>query len=261
MSVDPILYSSRGGVAEIRFNQPERLNVLDLATARAFAGVVDRAVGDHANRVIVIAAEGRAFVAGGDLAHFREASDKRRASADLIVPVHGALERLAAAPQIVIGSLKGAVAGGGMSLALNLDLLVAADNTVFNLAYARIGASPDCGGTWALPRLVGFRKALEIALLSNPIDAQEALQLGLVNCVVPIDKLETETALLALRLASGPSIAYARIKSLIRQSLSDTYREHLEMEAQNFADCSTTSDFAEALDAFFEKRKPTFSGH
>jgi len=260
MRGDAVLYFSRNGIAEICFNQPDRLNVLDLATARSFASAVDRAVGDHTNRVIVIMAEGRAFVAGGDLAYFREASDKRQASADLIVPMHGALERLAAAPQIVVGSLKGAVAGAGMSLALNLDLLVAADNTVFNLAYARIGTSPDCGGSWALPRLVGFRRALEIALLSDSINAQEAFQFGLVNCVVPIDKLQSETTRLALRLASGPSVAYARIKSLIRRSSINTYREHLEMEANDFADCSTTQDFAEALDAFFEKRKATFFG-
>lgn len=260
MTAASVLYSSRDGVAEIRFSRPDRLNVIDLATATAFARAVDQALGDASNRVIVIAAEGRAFVAGGDLGYFREASNRRNASADLIAPMHGALERLGAASQITIGSLKGAVAGGGMSLALGLDLLVAADDTLFNLAYGRIGASPDCGGSWALPRLVGFRKALEIALLSDSIGAEEALRLGLVNRVVPLDDLERETGKMALRLANGPSLAYGRIKSLMRRSLGDSYRDHLALEAQNFADCSMTEDFAEALDAFFEKRKPVFSG-
>ena len=103
---------------------------------------VDQAVSDPSVRVAVFSAEGRAFVAGGDLAHFRDSADKRAAAAQLIGPIHGGLERLAASPVITIGSVKGAVAGAGMSLALNLDLVVAADDAAFNLAYARIGASP-----------------------------------------------------------------------------------------------------------------------
>jgi 2-(1,2-epoxy-1,2-dihydrophenyl)acetyl-CoA isomerase len=256
---EPVLVSSRDGVAEIRFNRPDRLNALDVELARGFAAAVASVSADPAVRVIVVSSEGRAFVAGGDLAHFRRAPDKTAAAAELIDPIHGALKTLAAAPQIVIGSLKGPVAGGGMSLALGLDLLVAADDATFNLAYARVAASPDCGGSWALPRLVGFRRALEIALLSETIDATEALRLGLVNRVVPRAALEDETARLAARLAAGPAVSQATTKALMRRSLDRTHGEQLDAEARGFGECAATADFTEAVDAFFEKRKPVFA--
>jgi 2-(1,2-epoxy-1,2-dihydrophenyl)acetyl-CoA isomerase len=257
---DPVIVSVTEGVAELRFNRPDRLNALDVELAEAFEAAVARVVVDLAVRVIVISSEGRAFVAGGDLAHFRRAGDKVAAAGQLIDPIHAALKQLADAPQIVIGSLKGAVAGGGMSLALGLDLLVAADDASFNLAYARVAASPDCGGSWALPRLVGYRRALEIALLSETIDAAEALRLGLVNRVVPRAELETETAKLVARLASGPAVSSANIKALMRRSLDRTHSEQLDAEADGFRACAATADFAEAVDAFFEKRRPRFTG-
>jgi 2-(1,2-epoxy-1,2-dihydrophenyl)acetyl-CoA isomerase len=257
---DPVLVSSSGGVTEIRFNRPERLNVLDVELAEGFAAAVARVMADPSVRVIVVSAEGRAFMAGGDLAHFHRASDKKVAAAQLIDPVHAALKTLAQAPQIILGSLKGPVAGGGMSLALGLDLLVAADDATFNLAYARVAASPDCGGSWALPRLVGVRKALEIALLSETIDAAQALHLGLVNRVVPRATLEEETTKLALRLAAGPAVAHGNIKALIRGSFQRDHAAQLDAEARSFAECAATADFTEATDAFFEKRKPVFGG-
>ena len=256
---DAIIVAIADGVAELRFNRPDRLNVLDVELAKAFDAAVARAIADAGVRVIIISSEGRAFVADGDLAHFRRAEDKA-AAAQLIDPIHGALKQLAAAPQIVIGSLKGAVAGGGMSLALGLDLLVAADDVTFNFAYARVAASPDCGGSWALPRLVGYRRALEIALLSETINASDALQLGLVNRVVPRAELEQETARLAARLASQSAMSSAKIKALMRLSLDRTHAEQLDAEAAGFAACASTADFAEAVEAFFEKRKPNFTG-
>ncbi len=257
---DPVLVFSGGGVTEIRFNRPERLNALDLELAEGFATAVMRATADPATRVIIVSAEGRAFVAGGDLAYFRRATDRPTAAADLIDPVHTALKALAASPKISIGSLKGAAAGAGMSLALGLDFVLAADDITFNFAYARVAVSPDCGGSWALPRLVGFRRALEIALLSETIDAAEALRLGLVNRVVPRAALEDETAKLAARLAAGPAVANASIKGLMRQSFDRDFAGQLDAEARGFAACTATADFAEAVDAFFEKRKPKFVG-
>lgn len=256
----PVIYSSADGIAEIRFNRPDRLNVLDLEMAQAFAAAVERVTADETLRVVVISSEGRAFVAGGDLAHFQTSQDRRAAAAELIDPLHGALKMLAAAPVISLGSVKGAVAGAGMSLALNFDLLVAADDATFNLAYARIGAPPDCGGSWALPRLVGVRRALEIALLSDTVGADEALRLGLANRIVPRDQLEAETARLAARLAAGAPMAQARIKELMRTSLGNAYAEQLDAEAQAFGDCAVTDDFSEAVEAFFARRKPVFKG-
>ena len=255
-----VLYRSGDGVADIRFNRPERLNVLDVDTARGFRDAVSAALADEAVNVIVVSSEGRAFVAGGDLRHFHDTEDKKAAASELIDPLHETLKLLAQSPKITLASLKGAVAGGGMSLALNLDLAVAAADTRFTLAYSAIGASPDCGGSWALPRLVGLRKAMEIALLSDTIGAEEALRLGLVNRVVPLEELEAETARLAMRLAAGASIALGRIKALLRASAGRSFDAQLDAEAESFAACAQTEDFVGAVDAFVHKRRPTFHG-
>lgn len=255
-----VLYRRTEGIAEIRFNRPERLNALDPAMAAGFAAAVDRALAEDDVRVILFSAEGRAFVAGGDLGYFHRSDDRAAAAGELIGPMHGALKKLASSPKITLASLKGPVAGAGMSIALGLDLAVAADNTTFNLAYGRIGASPDCGGSWALPRLVGTRKALEIALLSDTMNAAEAYRLGLVNRVVPIADLEAESAGLARRLADGAPIANGKTKALLRTSLDRTFAEQLDLEAESFSACSQTADFGEALAAFVEKRKPEFRG-
>ncbi len=255
---EPVIVSAAGGVAEIRFNRPERLNALDVELVEGFASSIARVTADPSIRVIVVSSEGRAFVAGGDLAHFHRATDKPAAVAHLIDPIHAALKTLDRAPQIVIGSIKGAVAGAGMSLALGFDLVVAADDTSFNMAYVRVAASPDCGGSWALPRLVGFRRALEIALLSETIDAAEALRLGLVNRVVPRASLEEETAKLAARLAAGPAVSQANTKALMRGSFDRDLAAQLDAEARSFGACAATADFGEAVNAFLEKRRPVF---
>jgi len=247
-------------VAEIRFNRPARLNAIDIETAEGFAAAVDRALADDDVAVIVVSAEGRAFVAGGDLAHLRAATDRAGALHELIDPMHVALKALAASPKITLGSLKGAVAGGGMSLALSLDLVIAAESTTFNFAYARVAASADCGGSWALPRLVGLRRALEIALLSEPVDAANAHRLGLVNRVVADDRLTEETRAMAERLASGAGFALGEIKALMRTSGERAFDAQLDAEAASFARCTATQDFGEALDAFFGRRAPQFSG-
>ncbi|MGV3549216.1 enoyl-CoA hydratase/isomerase family protein [Rhizobium sp.] len=257
---EPVIFSKRGAIGEIRFNRPGKLNALDVALAQGFRTAVEQAVSDDEIRVIVLSAAGRAFVAGGDLGHFRAAADRAHAAIELIDPIHAGLKLLESSNKISVAALKGAVAGGGMSLALGFDLAIAADDTVFNLAYNRIAASPDCGGSWALPRIVGTRKALEIALLSDSIDATEALRLGLVNRVVPLDDLEGEVGKLANRLAAGSPAAQGRTKSLMRAAFDRGYAQQLDAERDGFVRSAASADFAEALDAFFEKRKPQFNG-
>lgn len=255
-----VLLTVADRIAEIRFNRPARLNAIDIETAEGFAAAVDAALANDEVSVIVVSAEGRAFVAGGDLAHLRAASDRAEALHQLIDPMHVALKALAASPKITLGSIRGPVAGGGMSLALGLDLVIAAESTTFNFAYARVAASADCGGSWALPRLVGLRRALEIALLSEPLDAASAHRLGLVNRVVPEDRLADETRTMATRLASGAGFALGEIKALMRTAGERTYEAQLDAEAQSFGRCTATADFGEALDAFFTRRPPQFSG-
>lgn len=257
----PVLLSVQDGIAEIRFNRPATLNAIDVASAKAFRDAAEAVAGDAAVRVIMLTAAGRAFVAGGDLGYFRAAGEHApKAARTLIYPIHAAISALATARQPVLASLHGAVAGAGMSIALAADLAIAADDAVFNMAYAKVANSPDCSASWTLPRLVGLRKAMEIMLLSDSFDAAEALRLNLVNRVVPLAELETETVRLARRLADSAPLAMQSIKRLLRESGSRRLADQLDEEAAQFSGNAGSADFREALDAFFEKRRPKFEG-
>jgi len=159
----------------------------------------------------------------------------------------------------VLASVHGAVAGAGFSLMCATDLAIAAADTRFTLAYTNIGASPDGGSTYFLPRLVGYKKAMEMIMLPDRFDAETARQNGLVNWVVPNEKLAEETARIAQRLAAGPTRAYAEAKRLVNQSL-DSLDAQMEQELQAFSRCARGADLKEGVTAFVEKRKPVFKG-
>jgi 2-(1,2-epoxy-1,2-dihydrophenyl)acetyl-CoA isomerase len=257
----PVDLGVTDGIAEIRFNRPDVLNAINVETARCFRDAVIAAAADDSVRVIVLSAAGRAFIAGGDLGYFRAAgADAPAAATTLIEPIHDAMARLQATPKPVLASLHGAVAGAGMSIALAADLAIAADNTVLNMAYVKVAATPDCSASWTLPRLVGLRKAMEIALLGDNISAQEAGRLGLVNWVVPKENLADETRKVALRLAAAAPLAVQGIKRLLIQGLDASLQEQLDREESAFVKGAGTRDFAEALAAFFERRAPKFEG-
>lgn len=257
----PVLLDTAGGIARIRFNRPHVLNALDEASVRAFAAAVDRVVRDESVRVVVLSGEGRAFLAGGDVARFYAAGEEApQVVSAIIEPFHHAVLALAAMPAPVVASIHGAVAGAGVSVALAADLAIAADDVKLTLAYTRIGTSPDGSSTFTLPRVVGLRKAMEIALLSDTIEAQEALRLGLVNKVVPAADLAAETDALAQRLAEGPTLAYGRIKHLLRASFNHTLAEQLHAERDAFIASAGTKDFAAGVEAFVKKRAPRFEG-
>lgn len=255
----PVLIAIDAGVAEMRFNRPDRLNALDVAMAEAFQAGIERVVADPTVRVILLTGEGRAFLAGGDLTHFRDADDRADAALRLITPLHQGLARMVQSGIPTIAALHGAVAGAGMSIACLTDLAIAADNTRFSMAYIRIAASPDCGGSWALARLVGHRKAVELALLSETLDAPEALRLGLVNRVVPTTDLLAASRKVARMIASGPPGAMRRTRKLIDAAPTATLDDHLAAELQSFVQSAMSDDFAEAIDAFFAKRTPDFA--
>lgn len=248
------------GVASIRFDRPEALNAINVETAEEFEKAARGVCEDNSVRAIVLSGAGRAFMAGGDLAYLRAAEDRRAALLAVVEPTHAALKLLQASPAIVISSVQGAAFGAGMSIAIGADLCIAADTLKLGFAYTAVGAPGDCGGTWALPQIIGLRRAMEFALLGDAIDAERALALGLVNKVVPEVELEAETAKLARKIANGPPIAQGHIKSLMRGASSMNHADQLDIEARAFADCAGGDDFAEALSAFFEKRPPKFTG-
>lgn len=253
---DAVLLDVEDGIASIRVNRPERLNVLSVEVAEGIRGAVDRALSDGSVRVVVLSGEGRSFMAGGDLRHFTGAGDRGRAARELIDPVHDALKRLSQAGQITIASVHGPVAGAGLSIAMGLDLAVAAEGTVFHFAYSSVAAPPDCGGSWALPRLVGYRAALQIALLEGDgISAGRAFDMGLVSRVVPDESLESATQELAERLRDGAPAAQAATKRLYRGALETSLAAQLDAEAEAFEACARTDDFERAIAAFFERGK------
>jgi 2-(1,2-epoxy-1,2-dihydrophenyl)acetyl-CoA isomerase len=257
----PVLWEQDGAIARIRFNRPQVLNAIDVDTAVAFRDICRRLAEGSAARVVVISGQGAAFIAGGDIGRFHaDPAGAPQMAQTIIDPLHQGLAILAELPQPVVVACQGAVAGAGVSLALAGEFAIAADNARFSFAYARIGTSPDGSLSWSLPRVVGLRRALELTLLGETIDAGEALRLGLVNRVVPVARLEEETLVFARRLAAGPTFAYGSIKHLLRTSLDNGLIEQMNAERAAFCRCAGTHDFAEGIAAFFEKRPAAFRG-
>lgn len=254
-----VIVRVEGGVAHIRFNRPGALNAVDEALALAWREAVMKIRSDGDVRVVVLSGEGRAFMAGGDLRDFHADLDNAGDTAARIIdPLNEGLLALTAGDAPVIASVQGAVAGAGMSIALGADLCIAAENAVFNMAYARIGASLDAGGSWFLPRAVGLRRAMSIALLCESIAAKQALELELVNRVVPVAMLEQETKSLATTLAQGATPALGRIRRLLRSSLQRGLAEQLVAERDAFVEGASTNEFREGVDAFVRKRPPVY---
>lgn len=257
----PVLLERDGAIATITLNRPEVLNALSPEMAQALCDAVWEVEADAGIRCLVLRGAGRGFMAGGDVAGFHAVLDDIGAHAGRMIDVyHLAVRALCRMEKPVLASLHGAVAGAGLSLALTADLAIAADDTVLTLAYAGIGTSPDGGSTYFLPRIVGRRRAMELALLSERLDAARAETLGLVNRVVPAAKLAEETAAWAERLAAGATFAHGRAKWLIDRSFEQTLDAQLDAERAAFVQCSGTADFREGVTAFVEKRRPDFKG-
>jgi 2-(1,2-epoxy-1,2-dihydrophenyl)acetyl-CoA isomerase len=258
---DSVLYAVEDGVATITLNRPQVMNALDVDAILGLRAACERAAREGAARAIVMRGAGGAFCAGGDVSVFHADLPRMgKLVRECAQELHHAILALRRAPQPVLASVHGAVAGAGISLLAAADLAIAAAETRFTLAYSRIGASPDGGATWSLPRIVGSRKALELMLLADAFDARTALDMGLVNWVVEGSALGAETARIAQRLAGGASRAYAETKALVSRSFDETLAAQLEAEVQAFARCAETRDFAQGVTAFVEKRKPHFTG-
>lgn len=243
-------------VAHIVFNRPSGLNAIDIDMAAAFRDAVAHIAVHPSVRVLVLRGAGRAFMAGGDIAQL--SADPVNNAERIIGPLHEGLAQMAELPIPVLAVLHGAVAGAGMSIALAADLAMAADDLSMQMAYTRIGASPDASGSWHLARTVGLRKAMEITLLSEPINAQQALALNLVNWVVPAEELAERSATLAARLSAAAVHAYGRSKALLRGAMSRTLPQQLEAERLAFLEGATGAEFREGVDAFIGKRPADF---
>jgi 2-(1,2-epoxy-1,2-dihydrophenyl)acetyl-CoA isomerase len=220
---------------------------------------------DASVRCVVLKGAGDHFMAGGDIKGMGETIKK---SADQIKkefmlrihdlhPIMIAMRRM---PKPIIASCTGAAAGAGVSMALACDLVIAAEDAFFTLAYCKIGTSPDGSSSFHLPRAVGIKRAMEIALLGDRFSAQTAKDIGMINFIVPNDELESETQKLATRLAAGPTHVYGNTKALFYRSLESEFESQLQAEAEYFSDCASRPDFKEGVTAFIEKREPRFTG-
>ena len=252
-----------GRVATVTLNRPAALNALDFEMMEALVASMTTLAGDESLRVVVVRGAGANFMAGGDVRAFAQYLDEpqeaRKARfARTIERLHAAIELVARMPHVVIARVQGVVAGFGLSLVCASDLAIATEDAYFTSAYRQLALTPDGGLTFALPRIVGVRKALEILLLSERVDAAGALRLGLVNKVVPLEAIDRAVADWATAVADGPALALRNVKRLARQSLDRTLSEQLQAEATSFAQCAATPDFAEGVRAFIAKRKPRF---
>jgi len=259
-SSDSVTLSVADAVATITLNRPSVLNAIDAAMAGALLSAL-KAIAERTDvRTIVLRGAGRSFCAGGDVSRFH-GSGSEAAIDEIITPFHEALRVLERLPQPSIAVVHGAAAGAGFSLALACDFAIATETAKFTLAYARIAVSPDGSSTYHLPRIVGLRKAKELALLADTIDAPEALRLGIINRVVQDAELDAECQRLAMRLAAGPTTAYQRIRELLTSSFERDFDAQLEAERRAFKALSGTQDFVEGVSAFLSKTPARFKGH
>ena len=255
----PILFEVEDRLGFVTFNRPEALNAIDLEMARAM-GALAQALGERDDLdVLVLRGAGRAFMAGGDIKAFQGPSPAAAERVgEIIDHFHALTIALQELPQPVIGSVHGAAAGGGFSLAIGTDLTIAADTATFAPAYLRLGASPDGGGTFFLSRLIGSKRALEMFLVGKPCPAPEAARIGLINRAVPEPALAAETRKLAESVAKGARLAVRNTKKLLKRGDLDALKRQLAVERDLFLACVGTGDFAEGVSAFLEKRAPKF---
>jgi 2-(1,2-epoxy-1,2-dihydrophenyl)acetyl-CoA isomerase len=261
MNMDQIVTTIESGVATVRLNDPASMNALSVSMAGELEQAIAELSENRSVRALVLTGTGRGFCAGGDVQSFY---DNRDDPAEIMQAVleglHGAVGRLIEAPFPTIAAINGVVAGAGMGIALATDLAIAAESALFTMAYTGIGVSPDGASTFFLTRLVGIRVAMDMILTNRRVSSKEALSLGIVNSVVPDSELENDATKLATKLASGPTLAYVRARTLIRSSLGADPYTQMDAEAAGIMAAGGTRDFYEGISAFIEKRPPTFTG-
>ncbi|WP_127108786.1 enoyl-CoA hydratase-related protein [Pararhodobacter zhoushanensis] len=249
--------SDEGGIGIITMNRPTLMNALN-AQMRAEITHAVRDLGARM-RVLVLTGEGRAFCSGQDLGDGASVNDLDlgRILREEYEPMLRAIQEC---PVPVISAVNGAAAGAGANLALAADVVIATQSAVFLQAFTRIGLIPDAGGTYWLPRLVGFARAMGQALFAEPVSADKAAEMGLIWASIPDDQFAAEWKKRAAQLANGPTLAYGAVKRALRESLGNDLDAQLDTEARLQGEMGATRDFREGVMAFLEKRPAKFEG-
>jgi len=264
MTYEQLIVEEDGAVATVRLNNPSRLNALSPVLTPELMQALQRLANDDAIRAIVLTGEGRGFSAGADLSALQEPymrGERPQLSLFLKEGYNKLIPLLAETPKPVVAAINGVVAGAGVSLALACDFRVASEDASFSMAFVRIGLIPDAGSSYLLPRTVGMARALELALLSEKLDANRALALGLVNRVVPADRLMAEAHELAAKLAELPTAAIGLTKRVFNEASRFSLAEAMDLEAELQDRAAATDDHIEGVMAFLQKRAPAFTGH
>ncbi|RAR53344.1 enoyl-CoA hydratase [Paraburkholderia unamae] len=251
------------GVATLTFNRPNALNALNTPMAVELAEQLERATQRADVHVIVVTGAGRAFMAGGDVHAMRETlderpSERRRQIGKLVRHAQLCVQTIVASRKPVMACVNGVAAGFGLSLTAACDVVIAADHATFASAYSRIGASPDGGATFTLPQAVGPRRAAQWLYFGEQYSASEALQMGLVNWVVPASELAAASQARAAQLLALSSNAFAQTKALLSGAAQRSLDAQLVAEQRGFLACAEHDEFREGVDAFVNRRSPVF---
>jgi 2-(1,2-epoxy-1,2-dihydrophenyl)acetyl-CoA isomerase len=257
-----LLFDLRQNVARITLNRPDAVNALSLEMARELEEASLRCEDDRAVRAVLLSGAGRIFCAGGDLKAFAAQSPAEVPIylKKLTFHLHKAVSRFARMKAPLVGAIHGNVGGAGMSIACACDFVLAAESARFTLAYTRAGLTPDGSSTYFLPRIIGLRRTMELAITNRALSAREAHELGLVTRVVPDAELLTQAETLAADLASGPTHAFGGVKRLLRESATNSLEDQMELEAELIGEMGRSADAREGIEAFLSKRAPKFRG-
>lgn len=258
MSYENIIYEKQDGVAAITLNRPQALNAFTPKMNDEFQDVLKDADRDQNIRCFLLTGSGRAFSAGQDLKS-RTREQRGSLGASLREKYNPIILRLRQTEKISLAAVNGVAAGAGCNLALACDLRVASEEAQFIQAFVRVGLAPDSGGSYILPRLVGLSKAMELLLLGEPVDAQEALRIGLVAKIFPAAELSNAAREIAARLARSPR-SIGLIKRAVNRGLFSDMESQLEYEAYLQEIAGKSADYDEGVRAFLEKRPPVFTG-
>lgn len=263
MTYKTIQSEMRDQVCLLTLNRPDRLNALTVEVARELQDAINESV-KNGGRCIVLTGAGRAFCAGGDLRQMQElASREGRVDAFFDEPLRVLNELvllIRTVPVPFLAAVNGVASGGGCNLALACDLVVAGESATFNQAFIKIGLTPDIGGTFILPRLIGWKRAAELMFTGDMVTADRAYEMGMINLVVPDGEMMAQVMVLAEKLAKAPTAAIGRIKRLLEASALNDYGGQLDLERETQIESGKTKDFIEGVAAFLEKRPPKFTG-
>ncbi len=263
MNLQTVIYETNGSVVTVKMNRPDALNALSSQLGSDLNSAIQQARNDGA-RAVILTGSGRAFCAGGDLREMQSIGQAEgRAEAFLDAPLkslHNVVRLIRESPMPFIAAVNGVCAGAGVNFALACDIVIAADDATFREAFVRIGLTPDCGGTFFLPRAIGEKRAAELLMTGDSVTAERAEQIGMINRIVPTGDLMNEAAAMAQKLAAGPTASLARIKRMLNASFANNLTSQLALEADCQLESGRGQDFSEGVNAFFEKRAPNFTG-